>query len=290
MNNNDSGNEKDYHAKYSKYKAKYLNLKQQTNQDIQDGGKGKEKGKEKGNEMKEIYLVRHGETDWNKKGLGQGSRNDIEMNDNGKEQALFTGTYLDEYRQKDKKFDLVISSPLLRTKQTAEIICDEIGYNKNDIIYFDELKELDHGLIYIGKTDEELKTDNFYDEYFEKASEVIKNEDPIGSKIEWNNIVDNFLSKKYEHETLKHLRTRCQKIVEYIKKSKKTKIIIVTHGGAIINGFIPVIFNVYNLTGNYKNGSNCSVSYITYEKKKFNLLMPPSTEHFSIYDKNYSKK
>ena len=30
--------------------------------------------------MKEIYLIRHGETEWNSLGLGMGSRNDIKLN------------------------------------------------------------------------------------------------------------------------------------------------------------------------------------------------------------------
>ena len=72
--------------------------------------------------MKEIYFIRHGETSRNKKGLGQGSRNDIKLNKNGIKQANKTGKYLNKYRQIDTKFDLIMSSPMLRTKITAELI------------------------------------------------------------------------------------------------------------------------------------------------------------------------
>jgi broad specificity phosphatase PhoE len=88
---------------------------------------------------KEIYLIRHGETMWNVNGLPQGSRNDIPLNMIGKEQSLITGDYLNNYEQKYSNFDLVICSPMIRAKETAEIICKKIGYDHNKIIYFEEL-------------------------------------------------------------------------------------------------------------------------------------------------------
>ena len=118
--------------------------------------------------MKEIYIIRHGETDWNNKGLSQGSRNNIKLNDNGKEQAKKTGKYLNKFRQIDSKFDVILSSPLDRAKQTSKIIAKEIGYDKNDILYIDELIENDLGLLSIGKTKDELKNDKFYDDYFNR--------------------------------------------------------------------------------------------------------------------------
>ena len=55
----------------------------------------------------EIYIVRHGETVWNKKKLLQG-RTDIELSDKGRELARITGENL-----RDTHFDMVffIHSP-----------------------------------------------------------------------------------------------------------------------------------------------------------------------------------
>lgn len=63
-----------------------------------------------------LYIVRHGETDYNKMGLMQGMSN-IPLNSKGKYQAL-------EVREKlnDVDIDLVIISPLVRAKETASII------------------------------------------------------------------------------------------------------------------------------------------------------------------------
>ena len=49
----------------------------------------------------EIYIVRHGETVWNKKKLLQG-RTDIELSDKGRELARITGENL-----RDTHFDMV---------------------------------------------------------------------------------------------------------------------------------------------------------------------------------------
>ena len=65
-----------------------------------------------------IYIVRHGETDWNVLGKLQGSK-DIPLNEKGIEQAKELREIL-----KDVKFDIVFASPLQRTLKTAEIICD----------------------------------------------------------------------------------------------------------------------------------------------------------------------
>ncbi len=43
-----------------------------------------------------------------------------------------------------------------------------------------------------------------------------------------------------------------------------------------------MLFNISQINGNYKNGSNCHITYIIYNKKNFYLEYGPSTEHFGI--------
>ena len=75
--------------------------------------------------MNKIYIVRHGKTDWNVKGLLQGAT-DIDLNEEGINQARELAKNLDF-----SKIDICFCSPLKRTKQTAEIL---VG-NKLKIIY-----------------------------------------------------------------------------------------------------------------------------------------------------------
>ena len=63
-----------------------------------------------------IYIVRHGQTDWNLEGRYAG-RIDVPLNDKGIEQANIIKEEL-----KDIHFDLVFSSPLIRAYKTAETI------------------------------------------------------------------------------------------------------------------------------------------------------------------------
>lgn len=65
-----------------------------------------------------IYIVRHGETDYNVEGR-YGGRIDVELNSKGIEQA-----YTLQNELKDIRFDKVISSPLKRALKTAQIITD----------------------------------------------------------------------------------------------------------------------------------------------------------------------
>ena len=63
-----------------------------------------------------IYLVRHGQTDWNKLGKIQGESN-IDLNEVGVEQANNVAEKL-----MDEKIDLIICSPLKRSIDTTNAI------------------------------------------------------------------------------------------------------------------------------------------------------------------------
>ena len=63
-----------------------------------------------------LYIIRHGETEWNICGKMQG-QTDIPLNEKGIRLAQITAEGM-----KDIPFDLAITSPLQRAKQTAEII------------------------------------------------------------------------------------------------------------------------------------------------------------------------
>jgi probable phosphoglycerate mutase len=68
-----------------------------------------------------IYLVRHGETDWNRQRRIQGS-SDIPLNSTGRAQAKTTGELLS-----NRMWDRIFASPLSRAMETARIIASEVG-------------------------------------------------------------------------------------------------------------------------------------------------------------------
>ena len=78
--------------------------------------------------MTTIYLVRHGETDWNRARKIQGST-DIPLNDLGREQAATTGRLLAR-----RQWDGIYASPLSRARETAQIIAREAGLGEPELI------------------------------------------------------------------------------------------------------------------------------------------------------------
>lgn len=84
----------------------------------------------------ELYIIRHGETDWNKEKRLQG-RSDTELNEYGIELAMITAEAL-----KDVSFDCIYSSPLKRAYKTAEIIRMD---REVDIITDERLLEISFG-------------------------------------------------------------------------------------------------------------------------------------------------
>jgi len=94
-----------------------------------------------------ILLVRHGETQWNREKRFQGQI-DVPLNENGKRQGQQAAEFL-----KEIPLRYAVTSPLLRPKETAEII---LQYHPNVTLEFeDDLKEISHGL-WEGKFEEEI--------------------------------------------------------------------------------------------------------------------------------------
>lgn len=69
-----------------------------------------------------LYLIRHGQTEYNRMGLLQGRGVDAPLDQLGLEQSSAVARYL-----KQEKIDHVYSSSLSRARNTAEIIAEELG-------------------------------------------------------------------------------------------------------------------------------------------------------------------
>lgn len=176
-----------------------------------------------------FYIIRHGQTNWNKEGRIQG-KTDIELNEEGIKQAEEAKRIL-----KDYPIDMIVSSTLKRARKTAEIINEA----KNvPIIFKEALEERCFGE-FEGKTREEIQDENWYSE-----------------------ILDNYkLNKQYKGvETIQDLCNRVWNLIDELKEDFTEKnILIVTHGGVTraINGY----FNGPNKEGILEDLklSNCEI-------------------------------
>ena len=170
-----------------------------------------------------IYVVRHGETDWNNENKLQGNT-DIELNDNGRKQAFNLAEEL-----RNINYDIIISSPLKRAIQTANII-----NNNKPIIIEDNLKERDFG-DFEGKILPDL--DNYWD---------------------YNKNLNS-----YKVENIKDFFNRVFNVVDKIINTYKEKnVLIVAHACVMIG--INCYFNGLKKDFNYKDYCFENCKYVKY--------------------------
>ena len=86
-----------------------------------------------------IYVIRHGETELNVKHVKQGWI-DAPLNQAGRDLAVLTGRAM-----KGIRFDACVTSPLVRARETVEIVLRESGNADVPVRTDDRLKEINFG-------------------------------------------------------------------------------------------------------------------------------------------------
>ena len=97
-----------------------------------------------------IFLIRHGETEWNSQKRRQGRR-DIPLNEEGRAQMLRCGELL-----RGLPVDAIVSSPLSRATESARILAEQLGIDEQLIRCDQDLIERDFGDV-DGMTQAELR-------------------------------------------------------------------------------------------------------------------------------------
>lgn len=194
----------------------------------------------------EIYIVRHGETIWNKEKRLQGST-DIELGERGIELAHKTGVAL-----MDTKIDVIFSSPLKRAHKTAELIRNNRDI---EIITDDRIRELNFG-VSEGKRYEDLYQDeNCYFKHFFTQPELYKPSE--------------------NGESLDHLIDRASQfmadVIEPLADIHE-RVMIVAHGA--MNKAIMSYIKNHSIEHFWSGGlqKNCNVIIVDYTHGKYNII------------------
>lgn len=189
-----------------------------------------------------IYMMRHGETDWNTQQLFQG-RTDIPLNENGRKVAEWTRDGL-----KDVPFDVAFCSPLRRAKETAQIILEG-----RDVKLIEDERIIEMGFgeyeaTSMRNTDEEL-------EIFFKHPEAYVDKKGI--------------------EPFEEVLARAQNFLDELTANSEyqdSTILVATHG-AMLRGLIGA-FRGYTVKDFWKGGihKNCGMTIVEVRGKEKEIL------------------
>lgn len=153
-----------------------------------------------------LIFVRHGQTDFNLQGRPQGQEMDIPLNETGINQVEAASEFV------PTDIDFIISSPLKRTKQTAEILNKTLS---KPIEFNDDIKEMSFGSL-AGKLWEEIEAETGDMDIQQRHKDL------------------QFDYREYGGESIEDLKQRLLKFVTETKdKYPDKKILVATHGGVI---------------------------------------------------------
>lgn len=193
-----------------------------------------------------LYIVRHGETEFNAERRLQGQY-DAPLNKNGRDLAKKTGEEL-----KDVSFDLVLTSPLERSVETAKLL---LGNRQAPIIKDDRLKEFCmgewEGLLFdeIQKRDVEQMFQKYWNDPMHYAGA------PGGESTE---------------QVFERAKDFFDEITQNQDYQDKT-ILISSHGGTIR----AILHNVYDDKNDFWHGQvppNCSLNIVSIKDGIITLL------------------
>ena len=160
-----------------------------------------------------LYLCRHGQTDWNAEARLQGQE-EIGLNSLGKAQAKRNGHKLADMLGAEAAGFRFLASPMLRTRQTMEIIRGELGLDSKDYATDERLIELHFG-DWQGSTLEEIA---------ETAPEAVAERE----RRKWDYVPPGATAESYAM-----LMERARPVFEALSEPT----ILVAHGG-IVRAFL----------------------------------------------------
>ena len=179
--------------------------------------------------MKNILLIRHGQSEWNKLNLFTGFKN-IELSDQGIEEADKAGQ---NFKNLNIKFDIVFTSKLKRAQETAKIILKNLNqwdhlYGEGKIITDIKLNERDYGDL-TGLNKKET-ADKFGEEQVHKWRRGYSDQPPNGESLE--DVVRRV--KIYFEESINPA----------IQSADNNNILIAAHGNSL--RALLIVMNIYD--------------------------------------------
>ena len=206
-------------------------------------------------ELREMLLVRHGQSTANAQGIWQGQM-DFPLSEEGRRQASLAGTALS-----GEPFEGLYSSPLSRAFETAEIIRDRTGF-ADEVVPIGGLSER-HGGILEGHTWAEQERRN---------PELAKKFLALPEEERWPLV---------GAETDEEVIARFEAALESIRALHPagSRLVVVSHGG-VMRAYLRGHFGTEVLPGT-RRAANASITRLQWDGANPHLLEMASTAHLA---------
>lgn len=202
-----------------------------------------------------LFLVRHGETEFNRQGIVQGRGVNAELNDTGLAQAKALAE-----RMRGMSIDCIYSSPLRRAMQTAE--CVATALNIQDIPTDADLEEMSWGIFEGHSQSEELSS----------AFDEMKRRWHVGDH---DYGVEN-------GETLTQVQSRGVNAIDRILESEKGKRVLVVAHGRFLRILLATLLSDYGIRRMEElSHTNTGINHLIHSGSDFRAVVLNCTEHLA---------
>lgn len=202
--------------------------------------------------MKEIFLIRHGETDYNKKGIVQGRGVNPSLNEKGRAQA---DSFFQKYQ--NEPFEIVYTSTLKRAIESVQSFIDKKIPHK----IYSELDEIGWGDF------EGREVDDYFRSEFKRI---------IG---EWQS--GNLEEKTINGESPLELQQKHFQFINILNSRPEKKILMCMHGRAMRILLCTLLNKSLSEMDNFPH-YNLSLYRLVYDGKEFKLTTFNDLSHLHV--------
>jgi phosphoserine phosphatase len=200
-----------------------------------------------------LYFVRHGETDYNRRGVIQGRKVNSDLNALGREQAEALGQ-----RFRDTYLDVIYSSPLKRALDTAQTV--RMHHPETELHLLEDLEEMSWGR-YEGEEPGEV-LDRFLATLFDRWS------------------TGDFAYRVEEGESILDVQERALRALDYIVSREAGKSVLVVTHGRFIRVLLSSVLGEYGLDRMQDiKHSNTAVNHVTCRGGRYEAVLLNCTAH-----------
>jgi probable phosphoglycerate mutase len=200
-----------------------------------------------------LYFVRHGETEYNRRGIMQGGGIDSTLNDTGRRQAEHLAD-----RLRETTFDAVYASTLRRARETADILAAPHEPIRRE--FLDDLQEMSWGV-------------------FEGTQPSAERDEKIGAiKSAWRN---GAYDRPVEGgESILDVQERALRAVRHLMDEEAGRTILVVTHGRYLRVLLASVLEDYGLDQMHEFGhANTCVNRLVHDGDRFRADLLNCTAH-----------